>query len=1071
MKIQSLSVYVRPLVIGFLFNFILVGNSVAADVFAPTWNLSNIGSQVRELTTNYTGTGVVIGGGSLYGDANKNQLIVDSTAHAGLTTVSTGSTAASAKTAYENGSDFMAGGAVYNAYANLNKLTVNGATIRGRSVLGGAALLDSIDNRLGIGSAMGNTVFLKDATVSLSPAFVPTGSMIPMQTGGDVVGGMTHYINGHADYNTVTLDNTTTADGVYGGVVVPHFLLLSDYDNVSFTADYNSVNILNGSNVAGTVYGGYGVWSSEGNSVLVDNSTVTDVYGVYSTNASSLAYDNTVTLQNGAVADAAYTVYGHSINAVANNLNMDNATINNGHLYTASIGLAFDANGAPINAVAQDNTLRAENMAAFSAKEVGGSLNWAGASNKNGVLVNNVAGLTVPRGTTSFGDLVSVSGLASCSLWSIPSLDVTDMATPLAAANGFIYGASSLDYTQQLNDLNVNLTTSMMKDTATGQLQDSIAGATVPDVSILANVGASGTTSDGNTVYIQDSNVTSNILGGMAAQIQQIDYATWTYSAPSSGTATAADPAKYTRTSVKKTGNTVETNITDFQYDGSSITTISSSSTYAAVTEFENAVYSASNNTVVLDNSHVTGTVYAGYVIGADLSLPNVYTSNNTVVLRGNTTLDNSTVLYGGNAYLGRTTNWLVFDHVANNGSFVTYNSKNQFQNFNRIWQINADLDTRINFNFNNVIALVNVDMKEAVEGSATIIKAKTSTDMTDILQNGVVTDLIDDSVGLANDKLGIYSFSLTGIKLDSSTVGWVLSSVKDSANAETYGQSPLAGVALAQQGQDTLANTMQAAWSTDAEMNTFVGGGYDKTKYTTGSGFDLQSGILQAGMWKKFTGSWLGGFFLKYAGGHYDTFPISAKGDISAYGGGLMTSWQYSETGRFEANVEAGLMKIDFESSDLRSNLKTHSAYYGGMVGLVQTPVQYWDLFARLQYLHKNGDTTTDNLEQKVKYDAVNSLTLRAGTEYEFGYVNWGGLVPTVGASGIYEFDGESKVTVLGLSNSQASLKGFSGRGEVGFKYSSDDTFLPLLSKLSVFGQVGKRRGFGLEANISFQF
>lgn len=1067
MKNQSLLGCLKPLVTVVLFNFILVTNGVAADTFAPTWNLSNIGSQTRELTTNYTGTGAVIGGGSVIGSATHNSLTVN-----GLTV----STETDPKTAYENGADFIAGGAVYDAVGDYNQfITSGGTTIQGRTVLGGVALLDNIDNRLGTGSANNNTVSMTNSTVSLSSGFIPSGSAISIQTGGDVVGGLTNYINGHADGNSVLLNNTTVAGNVFGGVVVPHFLLPSDYDNASYTADYNRVQIFNGSNVTGNVFGAYGVASSEGNSVLVDNATVSNVLGVYTASPSSLLYANEVVLQNGAVADAAYTVYGNSVNAIGNVLDVDNATVNNGELYTARVGLAQDLTG-PINAHSRDNVLYLSNMPVVSANEIGSVLNWSGSSNGNGVLLDTMAGLTLTRvDPVSFG-MLSIPYLASYNLWSVRSLGgLSDMSGALAN-NGFVYAGASIDYTTQMNNLNVPLSTSIMADTTTGELLPAFVDGEVPSTTILANVGAGGTSSDGNVVYIANSNVTSNILGGMAAQLQQIDYATWAYTAPSSGTATVADPAKYTKTSLVKNGNTLISTTTQYEYDGSAVTEVGSESTYDIVKKFEKDVYSASNNTVVIEDSYVKGTVYAGYVIGADLDLANTHTSDNMVVLRGNTTLyyadeNNLTVLYGGNASLGQTTNTLVFDHVGNNGSFVTYNSKGHFRNFNKVWQINADLNTRINFNFKDVVALVNVDMQNVQEGSATIIKAQTATDMSNVIQNGVVTDLVDNSVGLASNRLGIYTFSLTGTKVDATTVGWVLSSIKDSANAEVYGQSPLAGVALALQGQDLLATTMQEAWSTDAEMNTFVGGGYDKTRYTTGSGFDLQSGLIQAGMWKKLSNNWLGGFFLKYAGGHYDTFPISAKGEISSYGGGLMTSLQYSETGRLEANVEAGYMKIDFESSDLRSNLKTQSAYYGGMFGLVQTPVQYWDLFARVQYLHKNADSTTDNLQQKVKYDAINSLSVRAGTEYAFGNLNWGGLVPSLGVSGIYEFDGESKVEVLGLSDSHASLKGFSGRGEVGLSYASEDSFLPILSKLTVFGQAGKRRGFGVEANLSFQF
>ena len=213
-------------------------------------------------------------------------------------------------------------------------------------------------------------------------------------------------------------------------------------------------------------------------------------------------------------------------------------------------------------------------------------------------------------------------------------------------------------------------------------------------------------------------------------------------------------------------------------------------------------------------------------------------------------------------------------------------------------------------------------------------------------------------------------------------------------------------------------------------------------------------------------------GLFAKYVHGSYETYPIDTDGSANAFGGGLMVSYHYSDTGRLEGDVEVGYMKADFNSPGLGGDtLRTKGMYYGFMGGIVEQPLQNWEIFARLNAFRKQGDSLTSSLEQPVKYEAMQSLTLRAGTEVAFEDLMFSGLVPSLGASVLYEFDGTSKVKVAGEDNNDASLKGLSGRGQVGLKYQNEELPLPILSQLVVYGQVGKRRGFGGEINISFQF
>ncbi len=1062
-------------------NLLLAVNSMAADIIVPNWNLNNVDKQTRKLTTDFSGTGAVIGAGSKVGDVRNSSLTID-----GLTV----STEDDPTAAVTNSSDFAAGGVVYHATAEGNALVINNSTIQGRNLFGGAAFLNDDDNRSQAGIANNNTVRIEGGSTIKASS---------IDTGENIYGGYTKYWNGHADNNTVIVDNSTIGTAVvngniYGGYAERYLIAGVDEDpesamvmpdvHLNYHADNNKVFIQNGSIVKGNVYGGVGM-SPTGNSISIDNSTVDGaVIGVFdnftiidssgAVTGSQIA-NNTVSISNGATVGSAVVASGQSIPSFNNTLIVDNASVTNGQLVTALMTLWKAPNGDIQNADIYSNNLVYRNVSSplTMAGEIGAALNLSGTANSNSASLSNLSNLTLNRvvdgsgNESSFG-VLNIDRLSTQHLFSIKnasgSLENVNNFNPLY---GFVYGGASMQYNEQVNPelldaagnpVDINTIDPSIYLDAEGQLP---AVLTTP---ILQKIANSGTNSDGNTVTLTNSHVKANIVGGFSGEIEDVHYTTWQYTPPS-----GSDPANYKKTVVVRDGSQKITTEYDCGSTGTSCTQTSTNSEDISFADYESAVYSASNNTVVLDNSQVEGTVYGGFVVGADLTTTNVKTVNNTVVLRGNTTLADDAVIYGGNARIGHTTNQLLFDRVSAQGDYVTYKSS-QFQNFNEIWQVNADLNTRINFDFSGVNTLVTVD-RSTGEGSAPIILTQTTTDISDVVQNGVISDLADTSVELTKNREGVYSYSLTPTKRGASQVGWVLNSVKDHANAEVYGQLPLAGLALALEGPELLSRTVSEAWQSEEEQSVFLNGGYHHTRYITGSGFDLNSGLAQAGLWKKFTPDWMGGFFVKYAGGHYKTFPIEAQGNASAYGGGLMSSLRYSDTGRLEASAQVGYMRLKFNSEELNTSLTSKTPYYGATVGIVENPLMDWALYANFQFLRKMADRVTDSLGQNIHYKAVQSLALQAGTNYQFSQVNWNGLIPSVGVSGIYELDGKSKLEVEGLNDSTASLRGASARAEAGLFYQGQETMFPMSSSLTVFGQVGKRRGFGGEVNINFQF
>lgn len=915
---------------------------------------------------------------------------------------------------------YVAGGAAYRNNVTNSSVSMTGTTLQGRDVMGGASFLLDGSARLGDFSANNNSVTISGGSLSFYDYTAP-GATAPESYGGNVYGGYTMFAKGTANNNTVIIkDGANVAGDVFGGVTDPR---LTEEDqqktNILDTRANGNYVLVQGSTVGGKVSGAMGAATANDNTVIIDNSNVDAAFGASIgrgiTNGTESVVNmnnNTVIVKNGStVGTTAMAVMNQSVNAQGNTMTLDNSTMANGAAYSVLMYLGKDTSGGLVQSVVANNTLNLNNLTS-TFKEVGGSLNFAGTSNGNTVNILNSNVTLTNAGKKFFDEQLDFTKLAAANL----------LPADVPADKGLIFGGASMDYTATTNST------------------------PSPEAPEEKAVAFNGTNSDGNLVNIAGGDsvktVDANVFGGFSAYIREVDYKT-------------VDESGVIET-VKKNGLT---------------TTTTSSDPAAEPTEPETAekvdnIHSASNNTVVLDNVKFKGKVYGGYVYGAELKAENMRTQNNTVILRNKVELDPTAVIYGGNNGMGRTTNQLVFDRTIG-----TFTDKNQFRNFNSWWTINADFNTKLNFKF-DVHARMLLDKSAMKEGSEVVVTTKTDASLTGIEEGGVVYELLDSGIVLTQKKVGVFSYSLTPTKEGTGNlVNWTLTSTKDKANAEVYGQLPLVGLALISEGPEMLTQTLNDLWQSETEQNTFVNGGYHHTRYKTGSGFDLDSGLMQAGAWKKFTNDWALGLFAKYAGGSYETYPIKVTGDASVYGGGLLTSLRYSETGRLEATVEAGYVDAKFQSDELLSSFKSKGMYYGASAGFVENPLDDLSMFANFNWKRKASDDITDDLDQKIEFDTLQSMALRFGGDYTFNSWDLNGVIPAIGASAIYEMDGKSTVTVENVKSSEASMKGMSGRGQLVLSYHNKDTFLPLHSVLTVYGQLGKREGFGGEVTIAFEF
>lgn len=912
---------------------------------------------------------------------------------------------------------YVAGGAAYNNNVTNSSVSMTGTNLQGRNVIGGASLLLDSTDRFGGYSANNNSVTISGGLISFYSYGTPATTY-----GGSVYGGYTNFAKGSANNNTVIIKDGAVVRGSVVGGYTEHRLTAEDIKatgGVIGTDASGNYVLVKDSTVTGMVTGASGAATSNNNTVIIDNSNVGMAFGAFigtgiADGTSSVVdmNNNTVIIRNGStVAAMAMAVMNKSVNAQGNTMTLDNATLASGSVYSVLMHLGNDASGNPVGATVANNTLNLHNLTnTFS--EVGATVNLAGTSNGNKVNITN-SNLTVANASGKFfGDTLDFTKLAAANL----------LPADVPADKGLIFGGASMDYTAITNST------------------------PSPEAPEEKTVAINGTNSDGNLVNIAGGNsvktVDANVFGGFSAYIREVDYKT-------------VDESGVIET-VKKNGLTTSTTSSD----------PAAEPTKPETAEKVDNIHSASNNTVVLDNVKLKGKVYGGYVYGAELKTDNMLTRNNTVILRNKVELDPTAVIYGGNNTVGATTNRLVFDRTIG-----TFTDKNQFKNFYPWWGINADFNTDLHFDF-DVKAYMALDKTAMREGSKVVVTTKSTTDLTNVGEGGNVYDLLSSGIVLTQKKVGVYSYDLTATRGAGSTdVNWTLTSTKDKANAEVYGQLPLVGLALISEGPEMLTQTLNDLWQSETEQNTFVNGGYHHTRYKTGSGFDLDSGLMQAGAWKKFTNDWALGLFAKYAGGSYETYPIKVTGDASVFGGGLMTSLRYSETGRLEATVEAGYMDAKFKSDELLSSFKSKGMYYGASAGFVENPLDDLSMFANFNWKRKASDDITDDLDQKIEFDTLQSMALRFGGDYTFNSLDLNGVIPAIGASAIYEMDGKSTVTVENVKSDEASMKGMSGRGQLVLSYHNKDTFLPLHSVLTVYGQLGKREGFGGEVTIAFEF
>jgi outer membrane autotransporter protein len=221
-------------------------------------------------------------------------------------------------------------------------------------------------------------------------------------------------------------------------------------------------------------------------------------------------------------------------------------------------------------------------------------------------------------------------------------------------------------------------------------------------------------------------------------------------------------------------------------------------------------------------------------------------------------------------------------------------------------------------------------------------------------------------------------------------------------------------------------------------------------------------------------------GAFIEAGTGSYNTYNefinlgrLLGDGDARYFGGGLFAHNAFSNGLYLEGSVRGGSIKNDYKVEEtFGANYDTTNAYWGAHGGLgaklALTDAGLLDLYGKLFWTRTDSDSVSNSARNdRIEFDAVDSLRTRLGGRYTHGYAN--GTKLYVGAAWEHEFDGEAggRVNDIRITN-PPSLKGSSAFAEAGVSLAPGENYS---IDLGLFGVAGQQRGLGGTVGLKLEF
>ena len=262
--------------------------------------------------------------------------------------------------------------------------------------------------------------------------------------------------------------------------------------------------------------------------------------------------------------------------------------------------------------------------------------------------------------------------------------------------------------------------------------------------------------------------------------------------------------------------------------------------------------------------------------------------------------------------------------------------------------------------------------------------------------------------------------------------------------------------------------------------------------KYDSGSHIDLQSLSLLAGLGRGVStdlGLLIVGGFFEYGTGSYkthntfDTMPsVDGSGNAWYMGGGLLASMDFKKTGDghfyLEGSAHTGMLHNSFDGDALRdaygrsAEFDTDTPYYNLHAGLGYlwniTEDHSLDIYGKYYWTRVLGTDETLNTGDHVDFDDITSSRTRLGARYAYQATEH--VSTYIGAAWEHEFEGVSDSSVFGYDIDSPKIRGDSGRGEMGLRFTPTDD-LPLTVDIGVQGYAGKKEGVTGSLFVQYEF
>mgnify|MGYP005886003225 FL=1 len=262
--------------------------------------------------------------------------------------------------------------------------------------------------------------------------------------------------------------------------------------------------------------------------------------------------------------------------------------------------------------------------------------------------------------------------------------------------------------------------------------------------------------------------------------------------------------------------------------------------------------------------------------------------------------------------------------------------------------------------------------------------------------------------------------------------------------------------------------------------------------KYDSGSHIDLQSLSLLAGLGRGVStdlGLLIVGGFFEYGTGSYkthntfDTMPsVDGSGNAWYMGGGLLASMDFKKTGDghfyLEGSAHTGMLHNSFDGDALRdafgrsAEFDTDTPYYNLHAGLGYlwnfAEDHSLDIYGKYYWTRVLGTDETLNTGDHVDFDDITSSRTRLGARYAYQATEH--VSTYIGAAWEHEFEGVSDSSVFGYGIDSPKIRGDSGRGEMGLRFTPTDD-LPLTVDLGVQGYAGTKEGVTGSLFVQYEF